>query len=152
MNILARFLPNHRRARRTRGQTRLRMRRGTAVVEFAFAAPILFLTIFTSIEFGRVHFIRNTVNNACYEAARRGIVPGITADDIRDEADLLLSSASITGASVTVDPETIDSSTPEVTVTIVVPLDSNGWIAPLFFGGKTIAASTTLAREDYGSP
>jgi Flp pilus assembly protein TadG len=131
---------------------RRRSRRGTAVVEFAFAAPILFLTVFTSIEFARVHMIRNTVGNAAYEAARRGIITGITAAAVEDEAELLLSTASIANATVTVTPTTILPTTTEVTVSISVPMNSNGWIAPLFFGGKTISASTTLARESYGEP
>jgi Flp pilus assembly protein TadG len=131
---------------------RVRARRGTAVVEFAFAAPVLFLTIFTSIEFARVHMIRHTVGNAAYEAARRGIVPGVTASDVRDEANLLLSSASIANATVTVTPSTIQPTTPEISVSISVPLNDNGWIAPLFFGGKTVAATTTLSREEYGEP
>jgi Flp pilus assembly protein TadG len=131
---------------------RARRRRGTAVVEFAIAAPVLFLTIFASIEFARVHMIRNTIGNACYEAARRGIVPGVTAQDVRDEANLLLSTASIAGATVTVTPTTIQHTTPEVTVSISVPMNANGWIAPMFFGGKTLAASSTLARESYGEP
>jgi hypothetical protein len=112
----------------------------------------LFLTIFTSIEFARVHMIRHTVGNATYESARRGIVPGATATDVRDTANLLLSTASIAGATVTVTPSTIQPTSPQVTVDISVPLDSNGWIAPIFFGGKIVSATTTLARESYGEP
>jgi Flp pilus assembly protein TadG len=127
-----------------------RTRRGTGVVEFSIAAPVLFLTIFASIEFARVHFIRNTINNASYEGARRGIVPGATEQDVIDEAELLMSTASIAGATITVTPSTILATTPEITVDISVPMDANGWIAPMFFGGKTLTASSTLAREEYG--
>jgi Flp pilus assembly protein TadG len=129
-----------------------RTRRGTGVVEFAIAAPVLFLTIFASIEFARVHFIRNTINNAAYEAARRGIVPGVTSQDVIDEANLLMSSASIAGATVDVTPTTILPTPSEVTVEITVPMDMNGWIAPMFFGGKSVSSASTLARESYGTP
>jgi Flp pilus assembly protein TadG len=121
-------------------------------VEFSIAAPVLFLTIFASIEFARVHMIRNTIGNACYEAARRGIVPGVTVQDVEDEANLMLSTASISGATVTVTPSAILPTTTELTVDISVPMDANGWIAPMFFGGKTLTASSTLAREEYGEP
>ena len=31
-------------------------------------------------------------------------------------------------------------------------MDANGWIAPMFFSGKTLTATSTLARESYGEP
>ena len=151
MNTLANINMSRRRPSKS-GRRPGWARRGTGVVEFSIAAPALFLTIFASIEFARVHMIRNTIGNACYEAARRGIVPGVTAQDVEDEADLMLSTASIAGATVTVTPSTILPTTPKITVDISVPMNANGWIAPMFFDGKTLTASSTLAREEYGEP
>ena len=48
---------------------------GSVCVEFAFVAPIFFLLVIGSIEFARVHMIQSAVENACFEGARRGIVP-----------------------------------------------------------------------------
>ena len=58
-------------------------RTAAVVVEFAICAPILFLFFFASLEFSRVNMIRQSVENAVYEGARRGIVPGATAANCR---------------------------------------------------------------------
>src|SRR5690606_21432947 len=79
---LWRFLMS--RAARTR--CFIRPRRGAALVEFALTAPLLFFILFASLEFARANMLRNTVEMAAYEGARRGIVPGATAEDVRDAA------------------------------------------------------------------
>ena len=63
-----------------------RTRTAAVVVEFAICAPILFLFFFASLEFSRVNMIRQSVENAVYEGARRGIVPGATAANCRASA------------------------------------------------------------------
>ena len=127
------------------------VRSGATVVEFAFVAPVLFLLVFSAIEFARVNMIKHTVENAAYEAARRGIVPGATSDNVLAVADSFLATASIKGATVDISPAAIAPSTEELTVSITVSLDSNGWITPLYFNGKTVSASCTLKREKYGT-
>lgn len=136
---------------RIRLQRRRPLRRGVTAVEFAFVAPTLFLLVFSAVEFARVNVIKHTIQNAAYEAARRGIVPGATTDNVRAVADSFLASSSINCASVTMSPSTITPTTEEVTVSITVSLDGNGWITPLFFKGKTVSASCTLERERYST-
>jgi hypothetical protein len=48
---------------------------------------------------------------------------------------------------VSVQPATIANNTPEITVSVQVPLDSNSFIAPRFFLGKTLTKACTLSRE-----
>lgn len=48
--------------------------RGTAMVEFAFVAPLFFLLLFGIIEFSVILFDKATITNASREAARAGIV------------------------------------------------------------------------------
>jgi Flp pilus assembly protein TadG len=122
---------------------------GAVVVEFAICAPILFLFFFASLEFARVNMIRQTIENATYEGSRRGIVAGATADDCRTAAQNVLNTVSTNDAQITVTPGVITPDTPEVTVEITVPVNSNSWVMPLFFDGKSLSNSMTLRRERF---
>jgi len=133
------------RTTRCRAATRV----GAVVVEFAICAPILFLFFFASLEFSRVNMIRQSVENAVYEGARRGIVPGATADDCRASALVVLNSISTRDSTITVTPAVITKNTPEVTVAVSVPVNSNSWVIPVFFRDKIIASNMTLQRERF---
>lgn len=119
------------------------------VVEFAICAPLLFMFFFASLEFGRVNMIRQTVENACYEGARRGIVPGATATDCQNSAQAVLNSVSARDSTINVTPSVINGDTSQVTVDITVPVNSNSWVIPVFFANKTISGSMTLKRERF---
>lgn len=137
-------LPRFRPSAHSRGR---RQRRATTTVEFAVTLPVVLLLFFGSIEFSRVNLLRHTAAQAAYEGARRGIVPGATAGDVEDVTAQILDSAFAAGYTVTVTPSTITQNTTEVTVDISLPLAANGWIEPLYFGGKTLTKSFTLQRE-----
>jgi Flp pilus assembly protein TadG len=109
--------------------------------------PLLLLLFFAAFEFCRANMLRQTAENAAYEGARRAIVPGATADDARNFANAMLALLGTNGASVDVEPEVIEDETPEVTVTVTVPLNGNGFVAPLFLQGREIVSTMTLARE-----
>lgn len=126
---------------------RPRRRRATTVVEFAVTLPLVLFLFFGSIEFARVNMLRHTVAQAAYEGARRGIVPGATADEVRTVAQEILDSAFASSYTITVTPSTITRSTTQVTVDISLPLATNSWIVPDFFAGKTMTKSFTLQRE-----
>jgi Flp pilus assembly protein TadG len=126
-------------------------RRGAALVEFALTSSLLFLIVFTAIEFMRVNTIVNTSENAAYEGARAGMVPGATADDAIAAAESMLSVIGTRNAVVLVEPATIATDTPEITVTVQVPLNANSFIVPQFFLGKTLTKACTLSREISGS-
>jgi Flp pilus assembly protein TadG len=128
-----------------------RLREGAVVVEFAICAPLLFLFFFAALEFSRVNMIRQTVDNSVYEGSRRGIVPGATANDCRNAAQAVLNTISVNSAQVTVTPAVITPDTEEVTVDVAVPIDSNAWVVPLFFAGKTVSNSMTLRRERFNT-
>ncbi len=133
--------------RNRRNRVRWKNRLGATVVEFAICSPILFLFTFASLEFSRVNMIRQTVENSVYEGCRRGIVPGATAADVVEAAQFVLNATSISGAQVTVDPTTITEDTKNVSVSVVVPLNTNSWVAPFFFVDKQISSSLTMRRE-----
>ena len=114
-------------------------------------APILFLFFFAALEFSRAHMIYHTCGNPAHEGARRGIVPGATQQNVIDTTRSILNSASVTDLLITVMPSNITADTKYVTVVISVPYDTNSWVTPLFFVGKTAALSCTLQREKYSN-
>ncbi len=122
-------------------------KRGATAVEFAIVAPVVFLMFFASLEFCRVAMIRHTADNAVYEGARRAMVPGGTATDASDQAALILSSFGVNHVNISVTPATITRSTPEVTVRVRIPLDSNSFVPNQFFAGQTIERELTMQRE-----
>lgn len=124
---------------------------GAVVTEFALCAPLLFFFFFASLEFARVHMIRQSVENAVYEGSRRGIVPGATADNCRAAAQVVLNSISVNHATIQVTPSVIQPDSPEVTVAISVPIDSNCWVTPFFFEGRNVSSSMTLRRERFST-
>ena len=84
----------------------------------------------------RVNMIRQSVENAVYEGSRRGIVPGATAADCRTAAQNVLNTVMARNATINVTPTVITQDTPQVTVAVVVPVNNNSWVAPLFFNGQ----------------
>lgn len=124
-----------------------RRRTGATAVEFAIVAPIFFILIIGSLEFGRLNVIRHTADQAAYEAARHAMVPGATAAEARAQADRMLRIVGTRGATVTIAPAVIDSSVDEITVTVDVPMNQNGWITPRFTNSTTIRAVSRLKTE-----
>lgn len=123
-------------------------RSGAAAVEFALTAPVLFLFLFAGIEFARANMVLHSIENAAYEGARRGMVPGATASDCSAAAQALLNITTVSDATITVVPSTITPNTDEITVTIQAPMNfTNGYVTPQFYLGKTLQATITLSRE-----
>ena len=126
-------------------------RRGTVTVEFALMVPIAFLLTFGLVEFTRVNMIRNTAQNAVYQAARAAIIPGGTAADAKAEANSILSIVRVNNAAVTVEPATITRSTRQIEVSISIPLGQNLWVTPRYFSHQTMVKKCVLTRESTQS-
>ncbi|MCA8998187.1 MAG: pilus assembly protein [Planctomycetaceae bacterium] len=125
-------------------------RRGVVTVEFALTMPVALLLAFALVEFARVNMIRNTMDNAAYEGARAAIIPGGTAARSETAALAVLNAIGVSGASVNVDPPIIDDTTPDVEVTVTVPLGQNMWIVPTYFVSRDMTKSCKLTREYTG--
>ena len=123
-------------------------RRGAAAVEFAVVAPLLFLFFFAAFEFCRVAMIRHTADNAVYEACRAGIIPGATAIDAQQEAQRIMASLGVNNVNISVTPSSIVRDTPEITVRMEVPLDTNSFVPNQFVAGRSIVRELTLRREN----
>lgn len=132
-----------------RNRRQAKRRKGAVLVEFAICAPLLFMFFFAALEFSRANMLLHSAGNAAYEGARRGIVPGATAADVRAAAQTILDATAAKKASVTVTPSVITQDTTQVTVAIDIPFNANSWFAPYFFKDRNLAASLTLSRELY---
>ena len=125
-----------------------RNRWGAASVEFALCAPVFFFLVFGGIELSRVNMLIHTVESALLQGARRGIIPGATADQCRQAAQDVLDIGRIRSSTITVSPTTITDTTTSVSITVSVPLNANSYQASSLFLGKTILRTATLNREN----
>jgi Flp pilus assembly protein TadG len=125
----------------------MRDRWGATSVEFALCAPVFFFLILGGIELSRVNMLIHTVESALLQGARRGIIPGATAEQCRQAAQDVLDIGRIRSSTITVSPTTITETTATVSITVSVPLDGNGYQASSVFLGKTILRTATLNRE-----
>jgi Flp pilus assembly protein TadG len=124
-----------------------KLRRGAVAVEFAITAPIFFLFLLASFEFGWLNVMRHTADNAAYEAARTVIVPGATAAEARAKATSILNVVGARGATINITPSSITNATPQVTVAVDIPMKSNGLITPRFTGKTMLHSESTLKTE-----
>ena len=122
-------------------------RKGAVAVEFAIVVPLLFLFFFAGFEFMRVAMVRHTVNNAVYEGARVGIIPGGTNAEIRAEATRILGTTGIDEFTLDVEPANITDATEDITVRVTVPLDRNTYVPAQYFLGEEMQRELTMRRE-----
>ena len=124
-------------------------RGGTAVVEFVLVAGAFFMILFTAVEFCNLCNIRNTANNAAYEAARRVVIPGASTETAELEAQRIMNIVGVNVLTVTVTPEVITEDTREVTVRVEIPYARNAIVMPMFTGDVVVTSEATLATERY---
>ena len=131
-------------------------RRGAAVVEFAFVAPIFILLVFGMIEFGRMVMVQQVITNASREGARVSVLDGSTVSDVETVVTDYLTAAAVTadssygggdGITVSPDPDTASLGDP-ITVTIQVDFSDVSWIpSPMYLGGTKLRAASVMRRE-----
>ena len=120
------------------------------MVEFALIAPVFFMVIIGMVEFGRMIMVQQILTNASREGARRAIIEGATQSEVETLVTDYLSGASVSGATVTVTPSSLNSVGfgGKVTVTVSVPYDTVSWTGSSWFlSGKTLKASTVMQAE-----
>ena len=131
-------------------------RRGAAVVEFAFVAPVFILLVFGMIEFGRMVMVQQIITNATREGARLSVVDGSTISDVEAAVTNYLTTATVTadtsfgggdGVLVSPDPTTASFGDP-ITVTVQVDFSDVSWIpSPMYLGGTKLRAASVMRRE-----
>lgn len=127
-----------------------RNRRATAAVEFAVVAPVFLLLVFGMIEYGRMVMVQQVITNASREGARVAVLDGSTTASVTSAVTSYLTAGSITGASVTVNPDPPSNAQygDPVTVTVSIPFSQVSWLpSPMYLGGTTLTSATVMRRE-----
>ena len=124
-------------------------RHAVAVVELAVCLPVLVVLLVATIEACVMLQLQQNVAVTAYEGARVGIMPGIDADTVRYQCELLLDDRNVNGYTVSMnptDPQTMNVGD-EFTVTINADCAANSVIGGMFFDGKTISESVVMRAE-----
>lgn len=125
-------------------------RRGAAAVEFAMVAPIIFLLLFSTIEFGRALMAIHGLETAAREGCREAVSWDPSTDNIQQTVADRLTPFGISGYTLTLDPATPQSADQwdPVTVKIDVPYAQVSWLPlPQFLQDLTLSSSCTLPQE-----
>jgi Flp pilus assembly protein TadG len=147
-------------ARTGRKPTIRRPRKGAQLVEFAVVAPVLFLFMLATFEFGRAFMAMELITEAARVGCRGytdfngtywpGAIVGTTQQQAQTNAQNAainyLNYLGITGEVVTEFPSTPDVN--ELTVKVSVPVSNISWVPnPLFTKGGTLIGKFTLTTE-----
>lgn len=128
-------------------QKRSKFRKGTTAVEFAITCGLVFMFFFAALEFAKVTMYRHTVENALYEGARSGIMPGATNEKVVAETYAILQNLGIHHAEVEVYPAVITNQTPSLQVRIRLALDRGLYGPAFYFLGKSLDRTIEMQRE-----
>lgn len=124
-----------------------KQRLGATLVEFAIVCNLLFVVIFTCMEFARMNMARNLVQDAAYYAARVAIVPGATATEAEEEAERILSSIFSDG--YTIECSDLDEESEQVSVRVAINLDDVALFTPMVMGNIELESTATMRTERY---
>ena len=129
-----------------------KQRRGAAAVEFAVVAPVFFLLVFGMIEYGRMVMVQQIIVNSAREGCRAAVLDGSTTSGVKTTTISAMAAGkiTITTSNVTVSPDPPSNAAfgDPVTVTVTVPFNQVSWLpSPMYLGGKSMTASTTMRRE-----
>ena len=138
------FLLNAKRAQ----PRHFRSRKGAVTVEFAVNAGLFFMLILASFEFARFMMVRQSLDQATYEGARFGIIPGNSAAGVVAKTRQFLTTFGIRNPTITITPSTIDSTTRSVTVNVSANFSDSAWITPIFSRNTIIQSRMTLDHEN----
>ena len=132
--------------------TSFKTEKGQSLVEFALVVPMLLILVFGIAEFGRAWMTKNILTGAAREASRLAVVniPYGGKLNAENRANQILTSASITGATVTVDIPDTEYSTVKTTIsynlvaiTPVMRIISSG------SNGEIQLTSSASMRKEY---
>lgn len=127
-----------------------RRRLGATITEFAIIAPIFFLFVLSSFEFGRAIMVQQILTNAAREGARQAIVENADSTDVVNSVTSYLSGTTVPGVTVTIDPTSLQTVGfgDEVTVTVTVPYDQVSWLpVSSFVSGKILTGESMMRGE-----
>lgn len=135
---------------RPRRSSRAAARRGVAAVEFAIVAPLFLIFLLGTIEYGRMLVVQQIVNEAAREGVRAAVCTGAQTSDAVTAANDRLAASSISGATVTVNPNPLSSAAngDPVSVTVEVPFSAVSWLHSSSALDATMLSATCTMRSE----
>ena len=123
-------------------------RRGATLTEFSLCVPVFFTLVFGLVEMARLYNMESASIMAAMVAGREAIVADATHLEVEEAAKDFLSMLQVKESRITITPAKLTPNTPEVTITVELPLKaSNGFVFTNFVGGKKVTHSVTRTRE-----
>lgn len=125
-------------------------RGGVAAVEFAMVAPLFLILLLGVIEYGRMLVVQQVVNEAAREGVRAAVCTGAQTSDVLTAANDRLAASSVSGATVTVNPNPPSSAIngDPVSVTVEVPFSAVSWLhSSAALDATTLTATCTMRSE-----
>jgi Flp pilus assembly protein TadG len=133
---------------------RVKARRGAAVVEFAFVAPLLFAVILGIMEFGRGMMVAEMLTSAARAGCRAASLSGASTSSATTVLNTNLTGISGSTIVMTVNGATQDVnkavSGDTVAVTVTVPYNSVSWLptaSSSYLAGLTLSGTASMVRE-----
>lgn len=120
--------------------------RGQGLVEFALILPVFLLLLVGAAEFGRAWMTQNVLTGAAREAVRIAAVQDNNAGAM-SRAGAILSSAGITGASVTLSDDGVPYGTCQATVSYAFPLAVADFLPGLSCTTVPLTSTTSMRKE-----
>jgi len=107
------------------------------------------MVVFGILEFGRMTMVQQIITNASREGARRAIIEDATGAEVHTLVENYLTASSVSGATVTVEPQDLDLGFGDpVTVSVQIPFSNVSWAGSAWFlGGSILEASTVMRGE-----
>ena len=136
------------------------------MVEFALLLPVLIMSVFATIDFGRAIMVMQLLTHASRVGARTGVLPGNGYDQIKSAVNTSLTSAGITSApdpTVSVQPygtstwvaassstDLVKTANPgdAIKVSVSVPYGNVSWISGIFLSSTTnLTSGAVMGKE-----
>jgi len=130
-------------------------RRGSTVVEMAFAVPLFFLFVFGIIEFSRMVMVKQALTDAARASSRKAALATTNVDTDAEKAarnflkTVTAHSDDTSKCRVTISPSGLTgmASGTEITTTIEVSYSDVSWIVPSFLKSVVLRGQSTYRRE-----
>ena len=118
-------------------------------MEFAIVAPVMFMLMLATFEFGRAFMVMELLTEGARVGARYGVVDGTTTQQIQQQVVNYLTAVGIKGDSVNVQIayDTINPQHPDVNVTVTVPISDISWVPNPLFTSGTLTGKFTMRQE-----
>ena len=150
-------------------------RKGAAIIETAFALPVLFILLFGLVEFGRAFWAIQALNAAARKGAYSGMMGGVSNAEVRAEIKDFLAASNIDVSDAQIfildgspydqlgaddDPPSADELSPVdlldedvmvpralAIVRIEVPFEDISILSPVWLGDATIVGQVAMRHE-----